>query len=206
MSNTDQILDSPSDKKTMEVKVWGIQYFIAISVLDILLFIVTFTNNFLKPSYTSDIRYLYYFAGAILYSGMFFSLALILKAFKESSFTYTLIYIFCVVNILQSVSYYIIGTNYYLLSYIALPSSILVLALVIMFFLVKHPFIKGHFKLLATAMIIGKVQQYLIPLYIGYNGASSNTMLLGNLLYLIVPIVILLIQLKVNKVKLQYEV
>jgi hypothetical protein len=204
MSNSD-ILDTPPSPKPMEVKVWGMVYFIAITILDILLFLVNFSNNLLKPSVTSDLRYISYFAGGLIYSAMFFSLAVILKAFKEAPFTYTIIYIFCVVNVLQSISYYMMGTNYYILPYLGLPSSILAFILIIMFFLIKHPFLKSHFRLLATAMIVGKAQQYLIPLYIGHNGASPDTMLLGNILFLFVPVVILLIQLKVNKVKLQYE-
>src|SRR5690348_1102378 len=112
MSN-DQILDTPSSSKPVEVKVWGIAYFIAITVLDIILFLFNFSNNFFKPSVASDLRYVYYFAGGLIYSAMFFSLAVIIKAFKEAPFTYIIIYIFCVVNVLQSISYYFIGTNYY---------------------------------------------------------------------------------------------
>jgi len=135
---------------------------------------------------------------------MFVSLAFILNAFKENPFTSMIIYIYCVITFLQTIAFYFIGTNYSLLAYISFPSTALAVILIVMFFLVKHSFIKSHFRLLATAMILSKAQQLLIPYFVGVMEGPSQTILYGSLIHITVPIIILMIQLKVSKVKLEY--
>jgi hypothetical protein len=205
MSNSEQILDSPSKEKITEVSIKGIKVFIAITILDILLFFGNTLRFFSDLNLPNDLSRVFYVFSALIFSIMFVSVAFILNAFKENPFTATIIYIYCVASFVQSLAFYFINTNYSLLSYISLPSTILVIILIVRFFLVKHTFIKSHFKLLATALIISRAQQYLIPFFVGAMDTPSQTIFYGNLIYLTVPIIILMIQLKVSKVKLEYS-